>query len=175
MLERFGEMFDAQDVDAICITTNGYITKKGRLVMGRGCALTAKKRFKNIDLILARKRQKEGLRVTIAIEKSTNHPAIVAFPVKPISRENTGPNSIVPHMRARLAGIKTIPGWACTAEIGLIKKSAEQLVALADIKGWTKIALPRPGCGAGMLSWEKVVKPALSDILDDRFIVYTFG
>lgn len=40
--------------DVLCITTNGTLRKNGAAVMGKGCALEAKKRWPGIDDILGR-------------------------------------------------------------------------------------------------------------------------
>jgi len=55
----------------------------------------------------------------------------------------------------------------------LIKTSATQLVVITNVYGWHKVVLPRPGCGAGELSWP-AVKAELDQILDDRFYSITF-
>ena len=39
--------------------------------------------------------------------------------------------------------------------------------------GWSKVLIPRPGCGYGELNWQDI-KPLLESILDDRFISVTF-
>ena len=62
---------------------------------------------------------------------------------------------------------------ATKQDIEIIKQSAYQLVELADSNPWNTIVLPRPGCGAGELSWEQV-EPVLANILDDRFKVITY-
>ncbi|GLI39833.1 ADP-ribose-binding protein [Geobacter hydrogenophilus] len=61
--------------------------------------------------------------------------------------------------------------WA-TPDLRLIRRSAGELRALADREGWTRIIVPRPGCGGGGLAWQDV-RPLLADILDDRFTVIT--
>ncbi|MCM0080878.1 ADP-ribose-binding protein [Geomonas sp. Red32] len=57
-------------------------------------------------------------------------------------------------------------------ELRLIRQSAEELRALADLHGWTEIVVPRPGCGGGGLNWNDV-RPLLEDLFDDRFTVVT--
>ena len=59
-----------------------------------------------------------------------------------------------------------------TPDTRLIRRSAEELRALADREEWPRIIVPRPGCGGGGLAWQDV-RPLLADILDDRFTVIT--
>lgn len=54
----------------------------------------------------------------------------------------------------------------------LIRRSAIELASLAQVSGWTFVALPRPGCGGGGLEWAEV-RPLLAPFLDDRFVVVT--
>jgi hypothetical protein len=55
----------------------------------------------------------------------------------------------------------------------IIRRSAMELVELADRCHWLEIILPRPGCGNGGLDW-KDVRPRIEHILDDRFVVITY-
>lgn len=61
--------------------------------------------------------------------------------------------------------------WA-NPDLSLIRRSAEEFRAMADKNGWTRVVVPRPGCGGGGLAWSEV-KPLLVDLFDDRFMVIT--
>ena len=98
-------------------------------------------------------------------------PAIISYPVKPITKICTSHDDYVSHMKFKIGDV--ICGWACKADINIIKQSANELVILTDTLGFSDVILPYVGCGAGELDWEQV-KPILSDILDDRFTCMTY-
>lgn len=166
MREAKGNMFQ-MDCDALCITTNGFTKTNGQAVMGRGCAKEAARLIPSLPEILGKAIKTNGNICQIVMTKGIS---LLVFPVKPVSKICEG-NDYVSHMSFKPGDV--IPGWACKADIEIIKQSAHQLVELTDKHGWQTVILPRPGCGAGELSWDQV-KPVLEQILDDRFTCMTF-
>lgn len=131
--------------EARCITTNGSIKANGRAVMGRGCAKQATERYPFLQKSLGELLQRIGNHVQI-LRLGAEEPILVVFPVK--------------------------HAWDERADLDLIKRSAEELVALTDDMGWGKVVLPRPGCGNGQRKWPEV-RVVIQGILDDRFLVVT--
>lgn len=173
MQEIKGNMWETE-CDAVCITTNGYLKMNSEAVMGRGCAKQAAEYFPEIPKILGERIKKYGN--VVSPIRHFEGVAIVSFPVKSEGfkfQNELDCEDIVKHMRYRFKAGETVPGWACVADIEIIKKSADQLVKMASSHGWKKVLLPRPGCGSGELSWADV-KPVLDEILDDRFYVITY-
>lgn len=79
------------------------------------------------------------------------------------------------HVFEPMEGIVTFPveetPWSLP-DSRLISRSAKELRILADYSGWSKIIVPRPGCGGGGLAWGEV-KPLLEPWFDERFMVIT--
>lgn len=139
--------------------------------MGRGCAAQALKRWPGIDIDLGTGIEKYGnVPCFLADEKYTE---IWSFPVKPVVHYMENRNEVVKHMRHKFKYGDRVPGWAAVADPDIIRRSALKLREEADKSSWEKIILPRPGCGAGELDWNKV-GPLLRDILDDRFYTITY-
>jgi O-acetyl-ADP-ribose deacetylase (regulator of RNase III) len=148
MFEVHGNLF-AFKADAIVVTTNGDVNKKGLAVMGRGVAWEAKQHYPGIDRVLGTLLKTEGSHVHIVWPESANGScAVVSFPVK--------------------------YHWFDEANPQLIDLSCGQLVALTEEKGWSTVALPRPGCGNGKLRWE-TIRPILVAWLDSRFTIVNDG
>jgi len=141
MKEATGNLFE-QDVDAICITTNGSIKCDGRCVMGKGTALEAMKRKPQVAINLAQFIKLSGNNVHII--EGDERRVWLSFPVK--------------------------HNWYDQADINLIERSCQQLVDMVNLHDWESVALPKPGCGAGRLTWNEV-KPILEKYLDDRFTI----
>lgn len=141
MKEIHGNLWDA-DCDAIVITTNGTVKQSGEAVMGRGVARQAAKKWPHLPMIWGTHLTENGNHVRGI---RTLGPYIVFFPVK--------------------------AQWWQVADVGLIKRSTQELVEIVDEALWMHVALPRPGCGNGGLGW-KMVKSVIEPLLDDRFVVY---
>lgn len=160
-----------QSVDAVCITTNGFVKSNGECVMGRGMAKEATRLIPDIAKKLGGLINKYGNR-TMIIGKTGNC-NILSFPVKPKSISLTNPSQVVSHMRTQCKFGDVIPGWACVADPIIIENSCIQLVQMADKFKWKNIVLPRIGCGAGELNWNDV-KVILEKHFDDRFTIMSF-
>ena len=164
-----GDIFN-QVADAICIPTNGYVTKAGKAVMGAGIAKIAKEKFKDIDSALGKHLNKKGNIPTIIYE--TPKYKIVSFPVKPEFVKNNGEN-VISKAKDRFKLGDIVPGWAAKATYDLINESLCHLVKLTDDNKWEKVIIPFVGCGNGELD-RKTVSSMLNILLDDRFILIDY-
>ncbi|MCK9429374.1 MAG: macro domain-containing protein [Candidatus Omnitrophica bacterium] len=132
------------DKKTFCITTNGVVKINGELVMGAGIALEAKKRYPQLPILYGNHVKEYGnTPVIVTINKIVS---IISFPTK--------------------------NNWKDKSNINLIINSCKELVKLVDKYNLTEIYLTRPGCGLGGLDWN-YVKPIISKLLDDRFIILT--
>ena len=166
MYIQFNNIFKV-DHEFICFTTNGYTTKKlGHAVCGRGIALAVSLSLTDTKEKLGKLILANGNRVQLV------HRNFISFPVKPIDKIIDSTSEVVSHARHFYKPGDKVPGYHMKANIKIIKRSCHELVALCDKEGWGDVAIPRPGCGAGELSWPDVYK-AISPILDNRFYVYT--
>lgn len=75
------------------------------------------------------------------------------------------------HLGYNLISFPTKHHWRLDSDIQLIKRSAQELVALLKDNPAKRVLLTRPGCGNGNLQWSEV-KIAIQDILaDNKFII----
>lgn len=182
MREIRGNLFKPQSYepsigrpDALVILTNGFVKGNGEAVMGRGCAKEASQMDKELPRILGQKVLREG-NFPYILRKREGKIALVSFPVKPCSaiiQKKEDLDKVVPHMRDKFKVGSKVPGWACVADIEIIQSSCKALSQIASNNNWSKVVIPRMGCGAGRLEWSNV-KESTKDLLDDRFYVITF-
>jgi hypothetical protein len=157
MKEIAADLWSFSPADARAVTTNGFVTSKGELVMGGGCAKEARDRWPQVPALLGEKVARLGNHLHVLLPESYGGDVpLVSFPTKPA----TGPNGE--------------PGFKMPSDLKLIRRSAAQIVAVANAFEWENIVIPRPGVGLGGLQWD-VVKPLLADLLDDRFTIVTFA
>ena len=142
MKEVFGDFWD-YPADVKCITTNGSIRRDGLAVMGRGIAYQATYRVPGIAYDVAAFIRRVGLEVgrVREVEKVIYY----AFPVK--------------------------FEWHQQADLGLIRRSCEQLQYFAIALPAEKFLLPRPGCGNGQRHWVDEVEPICRAVLPDNVLV----
>jgi hypothetical protein len=81
----------------------------------------------------------------------------------------SGGNHVV-HLGERLVAFPVEHTPFERPDLALVRRSAAELAALADVQGWVEVLLPRPGCGGGGLEWAEV-RPVIAPLLDDRFLV----
>jgi len=132
--------------DAICFTSNGVIKTNKELVMGAGVAKAFKDMWPFLPLEFGLKVSLRGNQVYRAsIPRNERALHCFSFPTK--------------------------NHWKNDSDINLIIKSAKELMKEVESLNLSIVYLPRPGCFNGGLDWEKEVKPAIKDILDDRIII----
>lgn len=148
MLELNGNLW-TERADVRIITTNGDVNRKGEAVMGRGVAQQAAQRFPGLSKRFGELLQRYGNRALL-IGDDGYGAWLWSYPVK--------------------------YKWFETADLDLIRTSAQQVVEMADrlqehLGRAPAILMPRPGCGNGGRIWTTEVKPIISHLLDDRFVV----
>lgn len=169
MIEVVGNLFEF-DGDALCLTTNGQIRKDGANVMGRGVAQQATQKWPGIEYSIGAIIKDAGSIVRIVTQVDTDRG--LSARVIPV---HAGPKHLLsrwnwPRPDCHVVMLPVKRHWRDKADLNLIVRSIGQLVLLATGLGWKRVALPRPGCGAGGLRWDEV-GPLISDMLDDRFII----
>lgn len=145
-------------VDWACITTNGEVRSDGTAVMGRGIALQAKTRWPGVAAVLANEIRQNG-----------NVPNFIGY----VDRYLRWSFSWPPPKDLKQTLLWSFPTkhhWKEPSDINLIVDSAKFLVIEATDFDDIEIAIPRPGCSNGGLSWD-FVRPHLARVLDDRFTI----
>lgn len=161
--------------DAICITTNGFVTTRGDAVMGMGIA----KAFSDLDprakRTLGRAIDANGNCVQyLTMWKNKTH--VLAFPVKPNQRFITDLNQVVSHARDKYVVGQPVPGFHCVADLDIIRRSCKELMAYLDEEDLDHCIIPIPGCGAGELSFNRDgVRQVCEEELDDRVWMMSFN
>lgn len=143
MVEVQGDIWtERKPEDYVVITTCGTLRTDGKLVMGRGIAFQAAKRYPWLQQALGDCIELSGLGV------------------------------VVPHPDARLIAFPVKYEFYQRANLQLILKSTLQLLELAPRLEGGNILLPRPGCSNGKLDWLEVEPMLRHYLTDDRYVVF---
>lgn len=168
MKERKADLFECiyeDDVDAICITTNGQFTIDGWAAMGGGCAGVCAKRWPETSRRLCKCLKNFGVNVPFVIGALDDKFEYIEPSLKIIKDKK---------FRCLIFSFPTINNLIDGANLELIKNSAKELRILTDRFELDGIVVPRPGCGIGSLEYSDV-KPVLEPFFDNRFTVVSFG
>jgi hypothetical protein len=164
MKEDLFECIFDPDVDAICITTNGNYSKQGVAFMGGGCAGEAARRWSSMPVRLGKMLKTFMSNIPYVIGAVDEDGAALELTRELIDERQ---------FKCLVFSFPTINNLIDGSNLELIKQSATIMMDYANQYKLKKIILPRPGVGIGGLSW-KDVKPAIADILDDRFVIVSF-
>lgn len=164
MKEMIGNIFEI-DADAVCVTTNGFVKRNGEAVMGAGIAKQMKDMFPDLPKLLGNSIKKLGNQVSLLCMVDGIH--VVSFPTKGIEGIADGTNT-VSHASYMIGAY--VPGFHLKSTIERIEQSCKELTELANFYSYETVLITRAGCGNGGLDWNDV-KPVMTKLLDDRFIV----
>ena len=168
MIGRQGNLFEQTDVDAICITTNGVTrSRDGAAVMGRGCAAEAVRRWPSVQYLLGHQIRARGNVLHLLTGDYGFNKVPMLWDEDVIGGVPDADGIVTPW---HVVAFPVKHHWKEQADLMLIGRSAYELAALADARGWKSVALVRPGTGNGRLSWD-AVRLVIEPILDDRFVI----
>lgn len=133
--------------EAICIDTNYSCKKDGHAVMGKGYCKKANELY-NLSEKLGQYLKMYGNRafdlgLYSGYGEDVHH--VLTFPTK--------------------------NKWWEKNDINLIKKSAEQIIRICNARQIKKCYLPPVGTMNNGFDYDSIIKPIISNILDDRFII----
>ncbi len=146
---RVGDIWKYEkEADLIVITTNSYVKHNGELVMGRGFAYEAKRRYPELPKLFGRKVQEIGSRYGFVVV-GTRGKLFGAFQVK--------------------------YHFKYPASLELIRFSTEKLKTYAERKPEMTIFLNFPGIGNGKLRDEEKEIADIISVLPDNVVVWKRG
>jgi O-acetyl-ADP-ribose deacetylase (regulator of RNase III) len=151
-------------VDAICITTNGQYTMQGLAAMGGGCAGVCARRWPETAQRLGRMLKTFGSNIPFVIGALDDDGEYLE-PTRDMIKNK--------EFKCLIFSFPTINNLIHGSNLQLIKQSATLLKDYVEQFGLKNVMVPRPGVGIGGLDWAEV-KPAIENILDDRFTVVSF-
>lgn len=167
MKERKTDLFETiyeDDVDAICVTTNGQYTMQGIAAMGGGCAGVCARRWPETARKLGQMLKTFGTNIPFIIGALDENGEYLVPTREGIKNKE---------YKCLIFSYPTINNLINGSNLQLIKQSATILKDYVDQFDLKNVMVPRPGVGIGGLSWDEV-KPEIENILDDRFTIVSF-
>lgn len=159
--------YDKSKINMIVITTNGVITKAGRLVMGRGCAKQLLTALPDIDLEIAEVIDENSLNTKKILHDFKGKACRVTFhtygflPVRnPVKTGKTG-----------IGIFQVKETWWSDALPWLIEYSAKTLGVYANEHPAIHFRMAFPGIGNGRLD-PKVVLPIIEKLPDNVVVCH---
>ena len=144
-----GNIWDYRSKGFIIVPTNGFITKRGEAVMGRGLALQTKQKYPEFPLLLGWHLSTIG-----NVPGYFHKQAIITLPVKYYWKSPADLNLIT--RSAQLLGRAIKP------------KTLEERSAYGINR---PVYMPKVGCLNGRLNWESQVYPIIEKYLPNRTVV----
>lgn len=143
-----GDMWTVYDqADLFLVTTNGVVTKSGKLVMGAGIAKSARDRFPGVDQALGAAVKASGSPYGLLVSSRWFMPHDGSEPT------------------AKLSAFQTKDNWTEGSSPALIAFSARKLLAWCERHPTARVHLNMPGVGCGGLRREEV-SPLLEPLPD---------
>ena len=153
----------------IGIPTNGFVTRAGVGVMGRGLAAQAKQKYSETPANLGFHLRKNGNVVGYIL---TDPIKLLAIPVKPVEvKIETAEDllKVMPKIRDKyikpsgsFRGL-VCPGFHCLADPSIIAMSLDQLKIFIDEHDIHSVHIPLLGCGNGGLDAKNDLIPILRE------------
>jgi|SRR5208282_472611 len=167
MKERKADLFETiyeDDVDAICITTNGMYLENGAACMGGGCARVCADRWPETAFRLGKCLRNLNFNVPYVIGALDEDGEYIEPNLRIIKERK---------FKTLILSFPTINNLMDGANLDLVRESAKELKALVDRFELRGVVCGRPACGIGGLVW-KDVKPVIEEFFDDRFTIVSF-
>jgi hypothetical protein len=173
MLCRCGDIWKYLDDGPIGIPTNGYVTRNGTGVLGRGLAKQALERFPDLGYTFGQHLKTNGHCV------GWMNSRLISIPVKPVRLTLESENDydkVLPQYRSHFTIGQDVPGYGCKADINLIQESLLDLADFIRKHKLHQVFIPALGCGNGGLNFGNHLWPLLSKMfLDDKIILVVFS
>jgi len=164
-----------QEADAICIPVNGFVKRNGDAVIGRtGLAhYTITYHNSQFGTLVGNVFKFAGYSVQKIAQLKRYPTWLITFPTKP-DRMNSDGTNVIESKSSDFPKGKSVPGWACKADLYTIAKSCLELKDLTNKEGFGNIYLPKIGTGTGERKWEEIEPILKVSLDDDRFKVIDY-